>query len=184
MPEFVLVSIAFTLIYAGLFLLWTNWRKSSSSAWLKVVGWTLIALATPFGITAYGTELGIIFQLIAITLVAWTFIVINYDVKPIRVLPVKQITAKSSTNTNNNKKLLTGQVVAVVFIAPIVSLSIAQVFGSLLPMSLPSQLVVQALGFPVVWSLLAIWLCYTKKFWQLSGLLLILSLAYLWQTFG
>ncbi|WDE10245.1 hypothetical protein [Thalassomonas haliotis] len=180
MPELLLIILACSLILSGMLLLWTNWQKKQSSPWAKIVGWTLVSLATPFWITAYGPEFGITFELIIIALFAWALIVINYDLKPLKALPRSQINAKASSN----KKRIGAQVIAVIVLCPIVSLCLSLAFGSLLPISLPDQLVVEALGFPIIWSLFAIWLCYTKKFWQLCTLLLVLSLVYIWHTFG
>lgn len=180
MPELLLIILACALIFSGMLLLWTNWQKSQSSPWFKIVGWTLISLATPFWITAYGPEFGITFELIIISLFSWALIVIHHDIKPLKVLPRSQINAKK----NNNKKRISAQVIAVILLCPIASLCLSLAFGSLLPISLPDQLVVEALGFPIIWSLFAIWLCYTKKLWQLSTLLLVLSLVYIWHTFG
>jgi len=184
MPDLALVSIACALICAGMFLLTTNWKKNRSLASFKVIGWALISLATPFWISAYGSEFGISFQLIAIALIAWSFITINLDIKPVRELAVKRNTSNSNLNKSSNKQLIAAQVIAIVFITPIASLCLSQVVTALLPISLAGQLVVQALGFPVIWSLLAIWLCYSHKFWQLSSLQLALSIIYLWQAFG
>ena len=129
MPEFLLVLFAWAFIATGTLCLWLNWQKKQSNLWLKLTAWCLIVIATPFWVAAYGIEFGLTFELIALALIAWLYIAVHYESKPIKTLPRNQVAGISQTN----KLMVTAQVFAIALICPVVSLWVNTTFWGYYP---------------------------------------------------
>jgi len=174
MSTSLLSTIACALLVTGIFVVWSQWKKGQSSPLFLTLGWALVGLATPFWILLAGPEFGITIELILIAIIAWTFIFKNSDIKPL-----KPLTRSNSATINKNSKIkVSTQVILVTFLCPLASLLLTMLSGNLLPVALPSQLVFEALAFPFVWGLLAIWMCYTNRFWQTSAVIASLSVIF------
>ena len=190
MPKPMLMISAVIILLVGTTLLWSSWRKSEMDYARTISAWVIISLSTPFFIASSGPEFGISIALMTIALIAWFVIAKQTDVKPLRALPqskqlnVSGISGISVSTAKSSKSKISAQVFALIVICPVISLGATMSIGSLLPADLAGQLVVDALLYPVVWALFAIWLLYTANFWRWSAVYLVISVITLWANFG
>ncbi len=147
---------------AGILCLFTAWRRLVPlRRWVVVLGWSLLLASMIFWVGAAGAEFGVIFSLLAISLLGWGAVVINHEVR------FRKRKEQSTGTVVWPRGHTVAQNIAlfaiVVPLAAAASTLITVAFVRLLPWQALNQFVLALFLMPVVWGCAACWVCADRR---------------------
>lgn len=167
-------SLALLLCLAGILSLRVSWRRQRSV--LVLIGWLLVLLSAAIWSLGEGVEFGLSYALMALSIAAWVLIVFNHE----RQTPkagsdiVDSATLPASTTAHKlGTFLVAGPLAAVSSL-----LACALLVGATSdPDGRGNSLVVTAFIFPLLWSVVAVWICAADRLVRPAGILVAVTVV-------
>ncbi len=150
----------FSLLAAacGIGVLYTSWRgRFRRKAAVNLTGWALIGVSGSLWMRATGMEFGVVIAFLVLSLLAWVVVLANIQVrarKAPRIQPA-EAGARSLPAVVRHLALFTGTVPVAALASALLAMSVAE----LLPLVVVDRMAFAVLAVPVLWGLLAWWMC-------------------------
>lgn len=142
----------------GIGALYTSWRsRIRPKAAVNLAGWALIGASVSLWIRATGVEFGVVIAFLVMPLLAWVVVLANTQVrarKTPRIQPA-EAGARSLPEVFRHLALFAVTVPGAALASALLAMAVAQ----LLPLDVVDRMAFAVLAVPVLWGLLAWWIC-------------------------
>lgn len=164
-------------IVLAVWLLYRNWRDSRGwghhfcTAAVLVGSWAI-------WVQVSGVEYGTVYCLLLASLSAWALILVGNPQTVLALTAPRNLAGHSPKavvpNAAKGWRYVMNFVVMIV-LACVTSVSLSLLVVPLVPVTTASQLVLAAILFPCVWSLLVVWTCFDRIAWRPAAGMVVLS---------
>jgi len=146
---------------------WLN-TGAVSSALIQWTPWSLLAVSISAWVMAAGAEFGIVFSSAFFTMTAWFYIVLVNRKQAAQYIYITEEPKERIQQSLSAKRFLRNSslVFLIIPVACFCSVMLCLAGTSLIPVSETSRLVIAGLLFPLLWSVLILWCCGSKKRWH------------------
>lgn len=170
MLNFVFALISGLLALACLYVSWRGFLLSAVQ--FTLTGWVLVIVSCYFWIQFAGVEFGTVYSLLAFSISAWIFVLLNMEQQ-------KQTKQRQENDTHQQSVLcIDGRDVGV-FVLAVPLTAVASVLTSIamalfLPWTQVNQIVLAIFILPFIWGGAAVWVCSESRLLR-PGIALVLS---------
>lgn len=157
---------AFLLSFASLALLYLCWRESTVRPLLTLLAWLMMVASVPLWMIGSGVIFGVCLALIAISLQAWTLILVMHRPQTRKQWPTQP---SAALHWRRGLRLLpaqTGLLLVSVPLAGLAAMQLTTIVTGWLPWHRVDLMALGIYTMPLVWGALSVWALADSRWWR------------------